>query len=109
MSFLELARAAEQRLFGPARKERKENFIPFARLKRENLPCEESGESEKRAGTSYAFPWPDEIEGLGHRHIKPFTPCDNCGVGTWVFYGPWALCLRCANLGRAPLSWDPEP
>jgi hypothetical protein len=59
--------------------------------------------------TRYAFPWPDEIEGLGRRHIEAFTPCNSCGTGTWAFFGPWALCLRCANLGRAPLFWDREP
>jgi len=53
----------------------------------------------------YAHPFPDSIDGLGPRHAVTFTPCSNCGVGTWAAYGwcffhRWALCLRCANLGR---------
>ena len=76
-------------------------------------PREERGTSEARVKVSperrYAFPWPDEIPGLGRCHIEAFTPCDSCGTGTWAFFGPWALCLRCANLGRAPLFWDREP
>jgi len=48
----------------------------------------------------YAFPWPDQIEGLGRRHTEALTPCANCGVGTWCFYGPSPLCLQCSNLGR---------
>jgi len=54
-------------------------------------------ESPKRP---YAFPWPDEIEGLGRRYVGPFAACDNCGVGSWVRFGSWVLCVRCANLGR---------
>ena len=49
----------------------------------------------------YAFPWPDQVEGLGPRHIEAFTPCANCETGTWVVYGRWPLCLRCADLSRA--------
>jgi hypothetical protein len=48
----------------------------------------------------YAFPWPDEIEGLGLRHVDAFAPCSNCEAGTWMRYGSWPLCLRCSNLGR---------
>jgi hypothetical protein len=48
----------------------------------------------------YAPPWPDEIEGLGLRHVDAFAPCSNCETGTWVRYGRWALCLACSNLGR---------
>ena len=50
---------------------------------------------------SSLHPWLEELVGLGWREIEAFTPCDNCGVGTWAFYGRWALCIRCANLGRA--------
>ncbi len=108
MNFLELALAAEQRLFGPAKKEKKEDFT-FLReaeaTKAHASPtCEESEVSEERSSVQsksrYAYPWPDAIEGLGHRHIEAFSLCDNCGTGTWAFYGAWALCLRCANRGR---------
>ena len=108
MSFLELARAAERRLWGSARKERKEDFSPSIRKARESHthpPGERSGESEKSdrrlRESRYAYPWPDSIEGLGRRHIEAFTSCDNCGVGTWAYYGRWALCIRCVQLGRA--------
>jgi hypothetical protein len=47
----------------------------------------------------YAFPWPDELSGLGVRHVGPFIPCHSCGRGTWVRYGLRALCLGCAHLG----------
>ena len=60
--------------------------------------------SERRVTRSsesrYAYPFPNEIESVGRRHIRPFSPCDNCGTGTWVAYGPWLLCARCANLAR---------
>jgi len=59
-------------------------------------------ETTKAGGKGrYAFPWPDALEGLGPRHIEAFTSCDNCGVGTWAYYGPWALCIRCVQFGRA--------
>jgi len=58
------------------------------------------GEGSRSIGGRYAYPFPDAITGLGRRHIEAFTPCDNCGVGTWARYGPWALCLQCSNLGR---------
>ena len=54
--------------------------------------------------TTAFSPWPDEIEGLGQHHIEAFSPCDNRDTGTWAFYGPWPLCLRCARLG-----WGEEP
>jgi len=75
-------------------------------------PCggEKSEGSEERARrrveSRYAFPWPDEIEGIGVRHIQAFSACSNCTVGTWAFYGPWPLCLRCANLGRLDHDLD---
>jgi hypothetical protein len=50
----------------------------------------------------YASPWPDEVPGLGSRHIGHFTRCDNCARGTWVRYGAWAFCLACADLGKLP-------
>ena len=104
MSFLELARAAEERLWGTARKAREEDFSLSTREAREAPPCEKSEFARKASPLSeksrYAHPFPDSIEGLGPRHVIPLTPCDNCGVGTWAAFGPWALCLRCANLGR---------
>ena len=100
MSFLELARAAERRLFGCEKREKRE--ASHEREMRNISPgCEESEKSEIRVGRpTYSFPWPDAVEGLGARAVGSFVPCDNCATGTWVRYGPWALCLRCANVGR---------
>lgn len=61
----------------------------------------EAQESKAGARVSrYAHPWPDEIPGLGRRHIEAYDRCANCETGTWAFYGPWPLCLRCASLGK---------
>ncbi len=99
MSFLELARAAERRLWGCDIRE-KSLSLSSNREAKDYPPREKSETSEERSRQAYAFPWPDQIPGLGRRHIEAFTHCDNCGTGTWAFYGRWALCIRCANLGR---------
>jgi len=46
---------------------------------------------------SYAFPWPDAVEGLGLLRVGPFGPCHKCGVGSWARYGTTVLCLVCAK------------
>ncbi len=46
---------------------------------------------------TYAHPWPDELPGLGPRHVGPFDPCQGCGRGSWVRYGRAVLCLVCAE------------
>jgi len=105
VSFLELAREAERRLWGCEIRE-KRDFSPLreaeAREPYTQPPREKSGRSEKspRPLSRYSHPWPDEIPLIGPRHIEAFTLCANCGTGTWAFYGPWPLCLHCANLGR---------
>lgn len=58
-------------------------------------------EGSESGGGRYAYPFPDEIPGLGSRHVEALTPCANCETATWACYGPWPLCLRCANLGRS--------
>ena len=45
----------------------------------------------------YAFPWPDEVEGLGRRRVEAFDRCERCGVGSWVRYGTTVLCLAHAK------------
>jgi len=45
---------------------------------------------------NYAFPWPDSLD-FGPRTVHPFDSCAECGVGTWVHYGPRPLCLPCAQ------------
>jgi hypothetical protein len=104
VSFLELARAAELRLWGSARKERKEDFPPLyeaeAREPHTNPPREESGRSEKspsRWRPTYAHPWPDALPGLGRRIIGPFDACSTCSTWSWVRYGGVVLCLPCAT------------
>ena len=48
----------------------------------------------------YAFPWPDQVTGLGPRHVGPFDPCAHCGLGSWVRYGDTVMCLTCAKNAR---------
>jgi hypothetical protein len=45
---------------------------------------------------AFPTPWPAALPGRGPRRVQAFTPCAACGTGTWVAYGPLALCLRCA-------------
>ena len=47
-------------------------------------------------GGKIVAPWPDALP-TGPRTVHPFTPCAECGTGTWVHYGPVPLCLRCAR------------
>jgi hypothetical protein len=59
------------------------------------------------ARSSYAYPWPDELPGLGPRQVGPFIACAQCApgavdvhpapCGTWVRYGALPLCLGCAR------------
>src|SRR5262245_29433311 len=34
----------------------------------------------------WSHPWPDDLPGLGPRHVGPFESCV-CGAWTWVRYG----------------------
>jgi hypothetical protein len=45
----------------------------------------------------YAFPWPDQVEGLGRLHVDGFDRCAKCGAGSWVKYGTTVLCVGCAK------------
>jgi hypothetical protein len=49
---------------------------------------------------SYAFPWPDEVEGLGRLRVDAFDHCERCGAGSWARYGSTVLCLVHAKGGR---------
>jgi hypothetical protein len=51
----------------------------------------------KVALPAYAYPWPDEIPGLGPRRVDAFDHCVLCGAGSWVRYGVTVLCLTCAR------------
>jgi hypothetical protein len=46
---------------------------------------------------SYAFPWPDEVKGLGRRRVDAFDRCARCSAGSWVRYGTTVLCVTCAK------------
>jgi hypothetical protein len=41
--------------------------------------------------------WPERIAGLGQRRVDAYSPCAQCGTGTWARYGDRALCRRCAR------------
>lgn len=58
-----------------------------------------------RCSWSYAFPWPNEVPGLGPRRVQPFSLCAECGTGTWVAYGGRPLCLACARK-HDPITGD---
>jgi hypothetical protein len=71
----------------------------FAAEAVETLRAEDERRKERRAGTawSYLFPWPDCVPRLGPRAVGPFTPCGDCGAGSWAVYGGRPLCLPCAK------------
>ena len=46
---------------------------------------------------SYAFPWPDEVEGFGRLHVGTFESCVRCRTGSWARYGDAVLCLACVR------------
>ena len=52
--------------------------------------------------TAVGGAWPDAIASLGTKQMIGFSPCSNCGTGTWIQYGSKARCQRCA------VSWN-EP
>lgn len=64
-----------------------------------------SARRARRRPLWYAFPWPDELSGLGRRRVLPFDLCVSCGAGSWVAYGATPLCLGCARRrgGEVPL------
>jgi hypothetical protein len=83
--------------------------------------------SEQSERMPYAFPWPDELPGLGARRVGTFVLCADCAkrpqearvrivgaqefvykasIGTWVHYRDTPLCLACART-RACRSGGP--
>lgn len=54
------------------------------------------------------FPWPETLDGAARR-IGPFTPCGECGDGTWVRYGDVPRCLACSTGVRLPVAELLEP
>lgn len=89
MSYLALAKAALERLRVSS---------PAAGAERSiRLPAPPMEVSSPSARSSYPFPWPAEVPGLGARSVGPFEPCARCGHGSWVRYGAAVLCLTCAE------------
>ena len=107
MSYLQLLKALKKE---NAEKERISKLIEEAEEVSKATQGAEKAEKAEKApflkptgavSSCYAHPFPDAIEGLGRRHVEALSSCANCETGTWSFYGPWPLCLRCANLGRS--------
>jgi hypothetical protein len=107
MSYLEMLKAlkreadAEALALGGKSEGGEEGHPPEISPEREER-LRARAQTRARVESRYMFPWPDEVEGAGVRHVGPFTACANCGVGTWAFFGPWPLCAKCADLGRQP-------
>ena len=83
MSYLEMAKQAAARL----------------RAARDGAPPADDRNditTEPAWRTTYAHPWPDELPGLGPRHVGPFESCVGCGRGSWARYGGTVLCCPCA-------------
>ena len=110
MSYLQLLKALKKENAEKAEKERISKLIEEAEEVSKATQGAEKAEKAEKApflkptkavSSRYAYPFPDEIEGLGRRHVDALSSCANCETGTWSFYGSWPLCLRCANLGRS--------
>ena len=52
----------------------------------------------------WSHPWPDELRGLGIRHVGPFDLCAECERWSWVRYGNRVLCLACATRRRRSMT-----
>jgi hypothetical protein len=63
---------------------------------RDVLPSDSVGEVQSAA---FAYPWPDDVPGLGPRRVGPFEVC-NCGRWSWVRYGARVVCLDCVRRHR---------
>lgn len=55
-------------------------------------------------GAFRAFPWPEEIKGLGRIGVRHYARCEDCPKdshpsesGTFAFYGDSPLCLKHAK------------
>ena len=100
MSYLERLKAAR----ASTKETKEENFtsslVEAALTKKVEVTKEASAWQP-----TYAHPWPDELPGLGPRHVGPFDPCSGCGRGTWARYGGVVLCCPCAI---AKLSGESE-
>lgn len=98
MSYLDMLKAAQERLGLSELREKRVISLPTGTKSKEAPPAKEANEEkEGLRSPHYAFPWPDEIPGLGTRHVGPFISCGRCGRGTWVRYGGEARCLACST------------
>jgi hypothetical protein len=97
MSYLDMLKAAKERLGLSELREKRVLSLPTGIKQKEAPPAKEANEENEGRGERYAFPWPDEIQGLGRRRVGPFDSCGRCGYGTWVRYGGEARCLACST------------
>jgi len=91
MSFLELAKQVEARL-----REASPGYTVDAANAESGINRVNSVNRVATTYSSYAFPWPDALPGLGSRGVGPFDRCA-CGIGSWVRYGDVVFCLACAK------------
>jgi hypothetical protein len=50
--------------------------------------------------------WPNALPGLGARRLAPFTPCSECGTGTFSVFGDTPICRSCALRWREGMGDD---
>lgn len=56
-----------------------------------------AGTPSEPAALSTGSGWPAAVQSLGPKCVGPFTPCSQCGIGTWVIYGEAPRCRACAT------------
>lgn len=92
---------------------KEEEISPLSKKLQETQEGEGYEEIRKKWIPTYAHPWPDEVAGLGLRHIGAFDACSDCGTGSWVRYGWIVLCLACSmrriGLGTSAIGAPLEP
>src|SRR4030095_8926540 len=60
-------------------------------------------------GHAYAYPWPDELAGLGPHRVGGFGPCSACGGGTWSRDGGARLWFGLPTNDFAGGRWCAKP
>lgn len=100
---VELVPAGDHLRFRPASKVPPELLACLRERKAEVLGLLTAPGSDGPSGPAthgsrwWAYPWPDELAGVGRRRVGPFDVCAACSAWTWVRYGVTRLCLGCAR------------
>jgi hypothetical protein len=107
VSYLDMLKAAKERLLLRELSEKSINIITTGNNSKKAPPAKEANEAKelprRPPPPSYAYPWPDFIAGRGRRRVGPFDPCARaCGRSSWVRYGTMVLCLPCATRETPP-------